>query len=100
MLAYCLLVKNVCCLELNQDALHIWFVLLCSVFKGLIFLFQQLFNLIRFRRECQQLFLFIFSKYLYRSLAATCLSYHFICYLSITFLKFVSIKSSFINFLI
>ncbi|OSP56996.1 hypothetical protein EFP6CSP_16855, partial [Enterococcus faecium] len=39
LLAYCLLVKNVCCLELNQDALHIWFVLLCSVFKGLIFLF-------------------------------------------------------------
>ncbi|PQF02252.1 hypothetical protein CUS95_09870 [Enterococcus faecium] len=37
LLAYCLLVKNVCCLELNQDALHIWFVLLCSVFKGLIF---------------------------------------------------------------
>ncbi len=31
-----LLVKNVCCLELNQDALHIWFVLLCSVFKGLL----------------------------------------------------------------
>ncbi len=26
LLAYCLLVKNVCCLELNQDALHIWFV--------------------------------------------------------------------------
>ncbi len=36
LLAYCLLVKNVCCLELNQDALHIWFVLLCSVFKGLL----------------------------------------------------------------
>ncbi len=36
LLAYCLLVKNVYCLELNQDALHIWFVLLCSVFKGLL----------------------------------------------------------------
>ncbi len=60
LLAYCLLVKNVCCLELNQDALHIWFVLLCSVFKGLIFLFQQLFNLIRFRRECQQLLCLFF----------------------------------------
>ncbi|EGP5401605.1 hypothetical protein D3I06_13935 [Enterococcus faecium] len=31
-----MLVKNVCCLESNQDALHIWFVLLCSVFKGLL----------------------------------------------------------------
>ncbi len=41
LLAYCLLVKNVCCLELNQDALHIWFVLLCSVFKGLIFCFNN-----------------------------------------------------------
>ncbi len=64
LLAYCLLVKNVCCLESNQDALHIWFVLLCSVFKGLIFLFQQLFNLIRFRRERQQLLCFFLNVFI------------------------------------
>ncbi len=69
LLAYCLLVKNVCCLELNQDALHIWFVLLCSVFKGLLHrkclsdlfrLPQQLLYHIKATSDCQ-LFLKVFS---------------------------------------
>jgi len=33
-LAYCFAFLNVCVL-LSKNALHIWFVLLCSVFKGL-----------------------------------------------------------------
>ncbi len=69
LLAYCLLVKNVCCLESNQDALHIWFVLLCSVFKGLLHrkclsdlsrLPQQLLYYIKATSDCQ-LFLKVFS---------------------------------------
>ena len=75
LLAYCLLVKNVCCLELNQDALHIWFVLLCSVFKGLLhrecfpirfWLPLQLLYHIRETSDCQlffkSFFRFRFSK--------------------------------------
>ncbi|AVJ45201.1 hypothetical protein EXW10_14865 [Enterococcus faecium] len=82
LLAYCLLVKNVCCLELNQDALHIWFVLLCSFFKGLLhqecfpirfWLPQQLLYHIRETSNCQ-LFFKSFFDFVFRNLTATHLS--------------------------
>ena len=105
LLAYCLLVKNVCCLELNQDALHIWFVLLCSVFKGLLHrkclsdlfrLPQQLLYHIKVTSDCQ-LFLKVFSisffeifqQLIYRNLSfVICQEF---------FLKFFSIESSFVS---
>ncbi len=56
LLAYCLLVKNVCCLESIKTPYTFGLSLLCSVFKGLHFFFQQLLYLNIFLRFCQQLF--------------------------------------------
>ena len=66
LLAYCLLVKNVCCLESIKTPYTFGLSLLCSVFKGLHFFFQQLLYLNVFLRFCQQLFSsffdFVFQK--------------------------------------
>jgi hypothetical protein len=80
LLAYCLLVKNVCCLELIKTPYTFGLSLLCSVFKGLLELKQPLkhrfkpFNVCRSNfyiiSECQLLvnsFLKVFFASFFRS---------------------------------
>ena len=69
LLAYCLLVKFVVCFYVCKNILHIWFVLLCSVFKGLLvcltatFTSYQILNVSSsiFLRKLKFLFLNLFS---------------------------------------
>ena len=90
LLAYCLLVKNVCCLELNQDALHLvrlFFVQFSKVYVTS----QQLLYLNKLSFECQELF----EKFLscsarsLSSVVTTSISYHYLSCLSTTFKTFV-----------
>ncbi|TQB56284.1 hypothetical protein FKZ13_12395, partial [Enterococcus faecalis] len=90
-LAYCLLVKNVCCLELNQDALHIWFVYSLFSFQRSTLPRSNFYIITNFRLNVKNFLKKVFLSYFARSLlpvATTSISYHLVCYLSTTFLLF------------
>ncbi len=78
LLAYCLLFKNVCCLELNQDALHIWFVLLCSVFKGLFFFCFNNFYILTDSLEVVNTFCFLIFRRFFNDLISLSFSLLFV----------------------
>ena len=84
LLAYCLLVKNVCCLELNQDALHLvrlFFVQFSKVYVTS----QQLLYLNKLSFECQELFEKVFK--LFRSVVVVCCDNFYILSLSQLFVN-------------
>jgi hypothetical protein len=56
LLAYCLLVKNVCCLELIKTPYTFGLSLLCSVFKGLLELKQLLKHRFKSFNDCRSNF--------------------------------------------
>ena len=91
LLAYCLLVKNVCCLELNQDALHIWFVYSLFSFQRSTLPRSNFYIITNFRLNVknffEKVFLSCFARLLL-SVVTTSISYHLVCYLSTTFLLF------------
>ncbi|EGO9217626.1 hypothetical protein DUI23_13250, partial [Enterococcus faecalis] len=90
-LAYCLLVKNVCCLELNQDALHIWFVYSLFSFQRSTLPCSNFYIITNFRLNVKNFFEKVFLSCFARSLLSvvtTSISYHLVCYLSTTFLLF------------
>ena len=59
LLAYCLLVKNVCCLELIKTPYTFGLSLLCSVFKGLLELKQPLKHRFKSFNDCRSNFYII-----------------------------------------
>ena len=90
LLAYCLLVKNVCCLELNQDALHIWFVYSLFSFQRSTLPRSNFYIITNFRLNVKNFlksFLSCFARLLL-SVVTTSISYHLVCYLSTTFCCF------------
>ncbi len=91
LLAYCLLVKNVRCLELNQDALHIWFVYSLFSFQRSTLPRSNSYIITNFRLNVKNFFEKVFLSCFARSLPSvvtTSISYHLVCYLSTTFLLF------------
>jgi len=91
LLAYCLLVKNVCCLELNQDALHIWFVYSLFSFQRSTLPRSNFYIITNFRLDVKNFFKKVFLSCFARlllSVVTTSISYHPVCYLSTTFLLF------------
>ena len=91
LLAYCLLVKNVCCLELNQDALHIWFVYSLFSFQRSTLPRSNFYIITNFRLNVKNFFKKVFLSCFARlllSVVTTYISYHLVCYLSTTFLLF------------
>ena len=91
LLAYCLLVKNVCCLELNQDALHIWFVYSLFSFQRSTLPRSNFYIITNFRLNVKNFFKKVFLSCFARlllSVVTTSISYHLVCYLSTTFLLF------------
>ena len=94
LLAYCLLVKNVCCLELNQDALHIWFVYSLFSFQRSTLPRSNFYIITNFRLNVKN-FLKSFLSYFARlllSVVTTSISYHLVCYLSTTFCCFQTFR--------
>ena len=78
LLAYCLLVKNVCCLELNQDALHIWFVYSLFSFQRSTLPRSNFYIITNFRLNVKNFlkkFLSCFARLL-PSVVTTSISYH------------------------
>ena len=90
LLAYCLLVKNVCCLELNQDALHIWFVYSLFSFQRSTLPRSNFYIITNFRLNVKNFFKKFLScfAWLLLSVVTTSISYHLVCYLSTTFYCF------------
>ena len=87
LLAYCLLVKNVCCLELNQDALHIWFVYSLFSFQRSTLPRSNFYIITNFRLNVKNFlkkFLSCFARSL-PSVVITSISYHYLSCLSTTF---------------
>ena len=87
LLAYCLLVKNVCCLELNQDALHIWFVYSLFSFQRSTLPRSNFYIITNFRLNVKNFlkkFLSCFARLLL-SVVTTSISYHYLSCLSTTF---------------
>ena len=64
LLAYCLLVKNVCCLELIKTPYTFGLSLLCSVFKGLLELKQPLKHRFKSFNVCRSNFYIISERQL------------------------------------
>ena len=88
LLAYCLLVKNVCCLELNQDALHIWFVYSLFSFQRSTLPRSNFYIITNFRLNVKNFFKKVFLSCFARlllSVVTTSISYHYLSCLSTTF---------------
>ncbi|MBO6440962.1 hypothetical protein EY654_01075, partial [Enterococcus faecalis] len=82
------LVKNVCCLELNQDALHIWFVYSLFSFQRSTLPRSNFYIITNFRLNVKNFFKKVFLSCFARSLPSavtTSISYHYLSCLSTTF---------------
>ncbi|PJO02149.1 hypothetical protein CS914_002460, partial [Enterococcus faecalis] len=82
------LVKNVCCLELNQDALHIWFVYSLFSFQRSTLPRSNFYILTNFHLNVKNFFEKVFLSCSARSLSSvvtTSISYHYLSCLSTTF---------------
>ncbi|RYU39808.1 hypothetical protein EUV07_10490, partial [Enterococcus faecalis] len=79
---------NVCCLELNQDALHIWFVYSLFSFQRSTLPRSNFYIITNFRLDVKNFFKKVFLSCFARlllSVVTTSISYHPVCYLSTTF---------------
>ena len=85
LLAYCLLVKNVCCLELNQDALHIWFVYSLFSFQRSTLPRSNFYIITNFRLNVKNFFKKFFK--LFCSVVAVCCDNFYILSLSQLFVN-------------